>query len=123
MGMPSWSPNTQRIPTAKMDSTHHYEIGFHTRKKVLLGKNWHHEVKTHFEKRSIMISISVNGVPLAIYVDEQTNDEITANHKQEIGTTRRSIGSHIITRKIRNISGSRSGRGRIIYSANAGGAQ
>jgi hypothetical protein len=80
-------------------------------------------LKTHFEKRSIMISISVNGVPLSVYVDEQTNDEITANRKAEVGTTRRSIGSHIITRKIRNISGSRSGRGRIIYSASVGGAQ
>lgn len=70
-----------------------------------------------------MISISVNGVPLAVYVDEKINDEITAHRKAEVGTTRRSIGSHIITRKIRNTSGSRSGRGRIIYSVNAGGAQ
>lgn len=32
-----------------------------------------------------MISISVNGVPLAVYVDEKINDEITAHRKAEVG--------------------------------------
>lgn len=70
-----------------------------------------------------MINVTVNGVPVKVYVDEEVKQEINTHRNYEVGTIARSCHSHIITKKIRNTSGSRSGRGRIIFSASVGGAQ
>ena len=70
-----------------------------------------------------MINVTVNGVPVEVIVDDEIRDEININRVSEVVAVKHSIAPHIITKKIRNTSGCRSGRGRVIYSVNAGGAQ
>ena len=62
-------------------------------------------------------NITVNGVPLKIYVDEEAKQEIRSQHSVEVGSLNRGIKPHIITSSVRNHSGARSSHGRVIYSA------
>lgn len=67
-------------------------------------------------------NITVNGIPLKIYVDEEIKTEIQTNYQQSVADLSFVKQVHI-TSKFRNTSGSRSGKGRVIYSRpNIGGA-
>lgn len=62
--------------------------------------------------------ITLNGQPLAQYLSEEHSKEIRAVREPETKRWRQPI----ISRKIRNTSGARSGKVRIIFSS-TGGAQ
>lgn len=71
------------------------------------------------------VVVTVNGISVEEVIAEEVADEIQTSRSHEIGTAQRAIRSHIITTKIRNHSGARSSKGRVIYSAAAaaGGSQ
>ena len=62
-------------------------------------------------------AVTVNGVALATVIENEIREEINLHQKKEITSLSRSAHSHIITRRMGNTSGRRSGRGRIIFSA------
>ena len=67
-------------------------------------------------------NITVNGIPLKVIVDDQIKEEIRSSHDLEVKSMGYVKILHIPTKRIGNTSGSRSGRGRIIYSRAVGGA-
>lgn len=70
------------------------------------------------ENRMSTISVTVNGVPVEKVIDEAIRQEYRNHHEKEIkGLSFVVAMSHShSTSKTRNHSGSRSGRGRVIYS-------
>lgn len=60
------------------------------------------------------VIVTVNGVPLKQFVEAAVNDEIQKHRKYEVGTIAKAASTKVVTSSIRNHSGSRSGRGRII---------
>jgi|HubBroStandDraft_3_1064219.scaffolds.fasta_scaffold359799_2 hypothetical protein len=60
--------------------------------------------------------ITVNGVPLELHLKQNTQPKAKLAPTEE-ELLRRAAKSHIVTSHIRNHSGSRSGRGRIIMQA------
>lgn len=65
------------------------------------------------------VVVTINGTPWQKVVSQEVTDEIQTHRMSEVCTVQRSIRSHIITTGIRNHSGARSSKGRIIYSAAA----
>lgn len=65
------------------------------------------------------VVVTVNGISVEEVIAEELRDEIQTHRTKEIGTTARAIRSHIVTTGIRNHSGARSSKGRVIYSAAA----
>ena len=65
------------------------------------------------------VFVTVNGIPVEHIIEEQIKDEaleaITAHNATEIRPMNFVKQMHTVS-KFRNISGSRSGRGRVIYS-------
>lgn len=57
-------------------------------------------------------NITVNGVPLQAVVAIEIAKEVHSFTKPDV-----KVKTHIVTRRVRNHSGARSGRCRIIYSA------
>lgn len=70
------------------------------------------------------VYVTVNGVPVEKVIDEAVRSEYRAHRKEEVGALSRIISRVASASKIRNHSGCKSGRGRVIYSnpAFAGGA-
>ena len=67
------------------------------------------------------ILVTVNGVPVAQVIDEEIREEITIHRESEIKSMGFVKRLHIPTTAFRNHSGSRTSRGRIIYSRAAMG--
>lgn len=61
-------------------------------------------------------AVTVNGVPLATVIETEVRAEINGHKAIEQKEMKRSTRSHIVTIRMRNHSGSRSGRGRVIFS-------
>ncbi len=66
-------------------------------------------------------NITMNGVPLQVVVDEEVRGEIKTHHAAEVREMNFVKRVHIPTSSFRNHSGSRSGKGRVIF--HRGGAQ
>lgn len=62
-------------------------------------------------------NITVNGLPLTSVLEAQRKLSLSLQAKQERNDSEVKFHRPIVTRGIRNHSGSRSGRVRIIYSA------
>jgi hypothetical protein len=62
-------------------------------------------------------NITVNGVPLKVYVDEEVRDEIQSHRNFEVGTLAKTTRTHITSKNQKNISGARSGKCRVIMQA------
>jgi hypothetical protein len=62
-------------------------------------------------------NITVNGVPLEIVVDQEHRSEINHHQQYEMRNLAHATRSHIVSKNNRNISGSRSGKCRVIMSA------
>jgi len=70
------------------------------------------------------VHVTLEGVPVEKVIDEALRAEYRSHRDEEVNNMARIVAmsrSNIIN-KIRNHSGSRSGRGRVIYSAALGGA-
>ena len=68
-------------------------------------------------------NISVNGIPLEQIVDQADRKEKLDFRAQELQVMGRTIRAHSSSNTFRNHSGAKSGKGRVIYSAAAGGWQ
>ena len=62
-------------------------------------------------------NITVNGVPLAVVVDQEHRSEINHHQQYELKNLAHATRSHIVSKSTKNISGSRSGKCRVIMSA------
>ena len=71
--------------------------------------------KTEKEQNMANVFVTVNGKPLSEYISEERGKEIREFRRSEVAPVR----SHIVTKRIRNHSGARSGKCRIIFSKGA----
>lgn len=60
--------------------------------------------------------VSVNGQPLRQVIAEEIRVEANRQMNYEVQQLSRTVHSHIISSRMSNHSGARSGRGRVIYS-------
>ena len=58
--------------------------------------------------------ITVNGVPLKVVVDEMDRDEKQEFRTQELRVMGKTIRVHVKTKGVRNHSGSRTSKGRVL---------
>lgn len=70
---------------------------------------------------SDLTNITVNGVPLEKIIRQADRAERMTSDEREIATMKVISRVHFATNSFRNHSGTRSGRGRVIYSAVAAG--
>ena len=61
------------------------------------------------------VFVTVNGRPLAEYISEERGKEVREFRAGEVKPVR----AHIVTKRIRNHSGARSGKCRVIFSKGA----